>query len=295
MKKLLFALLIFVLPCFAIDYSDIAPTCGFSVVDARSVAIGYINGDNLNDIYFSARNSAPSKIYLNAGDYTFSTSPSWSANPGNYTCGVGLGDYDNDGDQDVVIVSLGGDIHLYRNEGIGLVEITGIAGLSSVDNNIAAFFLDYNDDGLLDIFQLKITSSKLYRNNDDGTFTDISVSSGISVVVNANGVACGDYDNDGDIDIFISSTSGPNYLMVDCGEYYLNYGAIAGLSSPDYALGADFGDIDNDLYLDLAVSGDDRLYLYRNNGDGTFEEVAISVGIDSVNSLHEAVIRRRNP
>ena len=169
----------------------------------------------------------------------------------------------------------------------------------------AAFF-DYNNDGNIDLY---VTGGwrkdKLYRNNGDGTFTDVSVASGIAnpnLFVVSLGVTTGDIDNDGDRDILVSTEKGfANQLFRNNGNgTFTNITSIAGLSADVYSTySSAFGDYNKDGYLDISVghyvetaqgqydSVGNHIgflhkcpanYLYINNGNNTFTNIANSLG-----------------
>ena len=190
--------------------------------------------------------------------------------------------------------------------------------------SVAAGWIDYNNDGLLDLFVVNYlnysintatlcaqqghpaycspvdflgTPDILYRNNGDGTFTDVSEQSHISQYVGKGmGLAFADYDGDGLTDIFVSNDTFENYLLhnkadgtfsnvaLGAGVAYNAFGnAIAGM-------GADFRDIDNDGRPDIfetAMFGE-GFPLYKNLGDGQFQDVTAAAGLAALTSRSTA-------
>jgi len=152
--------------------------------------------------------------------------------------------------------------------------------------------------------------NRLYRQNRDGSFTDVTQAAGLSKAGNGNygmGVAIGDYDNDGYPDIFVTSY-GRNVLYHNNGDgTFTDVTAKAGVAGAGWSVSAGFLDYDNDGHLDLFVTrymewdadhnkicgGDWHTYcppgvfpattclLYRNRGDGTFEDVSEKSGISA--------------
>jgi hypothetical protein len=150
--------------------------------------------------------------------------------------------------------------------------------------------------------------NRLYRQNKDGSFTDVTQAAGLANAGNGNygmGVAVGDYDNDGYPDLFVTSY-GKNILYHNNGDgTFTDVTAKAGLAGGGWSVSAGFFDFDNDGHLDLFVTrymewdadhnqicgGDWHTYcppntfppttclLYRNRGDGTFEDVSVKSGI----------------
>ena len=194
------------------------------------------------------------RLYKNNRDGTFTdiTKKAGLERTG-WASSVTIGDYDNDGFEDVFITYWGQNV-LYHNEGDGTFrDVTERAGLlqsGPVMWNSGATWLDYNRDGHLDLFVatyldfdprripkpgatsfcrymdvpvncgprgLKPTSHKLYRNNGDGTFSDISEASGIAKLGGSFALTAvtGDFDEDGWPDIFVACDSTPSFLLIN--------------------------------------------------------------------------------
>jgi hypothetical protein len=151
---------------------------------------------------------------------------------------------------------------------------------------------DFNNDGNLDLFVDNYYREPpyLYQNNGDGTFTDIFPTSGINEGGDRQGSAWVDFDNDSDLDLsFIKGASGGHTLGRKKDELYRNRGsgqfrdiaAQAGVTNTfGRGRGAACGDYNNDGFLDLLVANfKTDLVLYKNNGDGTFVDVAAPAGL----------------
>jgi hypothetical protein len=153
---------------------------------------------------------------------------------------------------------------------------------------------------------------ELYHNNGDGTFTEMARGAGLDVVAFVKGVVSADYDNDGRPDLYVSIWGEPNRLLHNDGPgagpggwRFTEVAAKAGVTRPVYSFGSFFFDYDDDGWPDLFVAGygkkagitavedvaagylglptdAERDRLYRNRGDGTFEEVSKAVGLDKV-------------
>jgi enediyne biosynthesis protein E4 len=206
---------------------------------------------------------------------------------------------------------------LYRNNHDGtFTDVADKAGLAYPCWAMGASVGDYNNDGLPDLLVTCLDGVVLYRNNGDGTFTDVTKASGLATDSGwATGAAFGDYDGDGWPDLFVShyvdfrlddlpvfgSTKSCKYLGIDvqCGprglkgspdNLYHNNGdgtftdvsKKAGVDDPEhrYGLTAIWSDFDNDGKLDLFVTNDGQAnYLYRGDGKGKFEDVALTSGV----------------
>jgi hypothetical protein len=198
---------------------------------------------------------------------------------------------------------------LYRNNGDGtFTDVTEEAGVGHTSYGIGCTVGDYNNDGYLDMYITNYGPNVLYRNNGDGTFTDVAEEAGVACPLLSTGSAFLDYDNDGDLDLFVANyvkwsveTDRPCYfkgVRAYCNPkiypgthdvLYRNNGdgtftdvsEEAGILSvmPNRGLGVTVGDYNNDGYQDFYVANDmDQNYLFKNNGDGTFEEVGLISG-----------------
>ena len=206
---------------------------------------------------------------------------------------------------------------LYHNNRDGtFTDVAEKAGVGYPCWAMGASVGDYNNDGWPDLLVTWVSGVVLYRNNGDGTFTDVTKISGLGSDSGwATGSAFGDYDGDGWVDLFIShyvdfhlddlpvfgSNKSCKYLGLDvqCGprglkgspdNLYHNNGdgtftdvsKKAGVEDPErrYGLTAIWSDFDNDGKLDLFVTNDGQAnYLYKGDGNGKFEDVALTSGV----------------
>jgi hypothetical protein len=247
------------------------------LLETTGTGVAFIDydGDGLQDLFFvngstlegvPAGSSPTNHLYRNRGDGTFQdvTSKAGLAATG-WGQGVCVGDYDNDG-RDDLFVTYWGQNRLYHNDGGGrFKDVTAAAGLqqSRARWGTSCAFLDYDRDGRLDLFvanyiDLDLTTTPtpesglcryrglpvacgppglpggknlLYHNRGDGTFDDVSEKSGITRAIGtyALGVSTLDFDNDGWVDLYVADDSSPSAL-------------------------------------------------YRNNHDGTFSDIGVSAG-----------------
>ncbi|MCU0472385.1 MAG: FG-GAP-like repeat-containing protein [Bacteroidales bacterium] len=184
------------------------------------------------------------------------------------------GDYDNDGDLDLLLTGTsqtdGYISRIYRNDtGIFTDIIAGLAGVS----NSSASWGDYDNDGDLDIVLTGIYTSKIYR-NDAGVFTDLNAG---LVGVDYGTVKWGDYDNDGDLDLLLMGRASGSYGVSII--YNNNNGIFSDISAglPGiYEGSAAWGDYDNDSDLDIILAGNNPAggitRIFRND-NGTFTDI----------------------
>ncbi|MEE9227170.1 MAG: CRTAC1 family protein, partial [Acidobacteriota bacterium] len=240
--------------------------------------------------------------------------------PETFGGGVCLLDYDADGDVDIYFVN-SADLpgyrspapprnSLYRNDGDWkFVEVTGEAGVGDPGYGMGCTAGDYDNDGDTDLYVVNFGANVLYENLGNGRFREVTGPAGVGDSRWGASAAFADFDGDGNLDLFIT-----NYLdyAVDrhryCGNYrkgYHSYCPDAYDPAPDVlyrnrgdgsfedvsvaagvaddngkGLGVVWGDYDNDGDADLYVANDiSPNFLYRNNGDGTFTDVALAAGV----------------
>jgi hypothetical protein len=185
------------------------------------------------------------------------------------------GDYDNDGDLDILLTGYDGSnwAIIYKNNGDQTFSNSGI-GLWGVAQG-SSDWGDYNNDGDLDVLITGSGVSKIFKNNGSDSFSDISAGlTGISF----SSAAWGDYDNDGDLDILLTGYDGSNKIS----KIYRNNGSDsftdigAGLTGVQNGSVA-WGDYDNDGDLDILLIGyDGSSYIskiYQNNGNDSFSDI----------------------
>ncbi len=199
--------------------------------------------------------------------------------------GVAWGDWDRDGDLDVYIVNYNQPNVLYRNNGDGtFTNVASTAGVADAGPGYGAAWGDFDNDGDLDLYVTNDGPNILYRNDGDGTFTNVTSIAGVGDAGWGRGAAWGDFDNDGYLDLYVvnSLSSQASILYHNNGDgTFTNVASIAGVEFMGNGRGVAWGDYDSDGDLDLYVVNHwpGGSVLYRNNGDGTFTDVANSAGV----------------
>ena len=173
--------------------------------------------------------------------------------------GVSFGDFDNDGWYDLFVAnssfSATGN-RLFRNTSGYFVDVTRKTGLHGITATMSGIWGDYNNDGSLDLYLVRMGPNLLYINNGDGTFSDATDGSGVADPGGGSTATAVDFDHDGDLDIYVS-----NLLELEGNEKMLTSSQGKGFSN----------------------------VLYRNNGNGTFTDVAKVAGVDGGTSFSQSV------
>ncbi|MFQ5455460.1 MAG: FG-GAP-like repeat-containing protein [Nitrospirota bacterium] len=209
------------------------------------------------------------------------------------------GDYNNDGYEDLL---LNGNI-LYRNNKDGrFIDVTKEAEIPEIKDADGGVWGDFNNDGFLDFYMMTGGGNgaygRFFRNFGDGTFIDITTSTIASMYLYNypnEGAAWGDYDNNGFIDLYVANyekrnayslaIGTPDILWKNNGDYsFVNAAREAGLTTLEKmsGRGVSWGDYNNDGLIDIFVSNYrlDPNFLWRNNGDGSFTNIAEETGVE---------------
>jgi hypothetical protein len=290
--------------------------CGWIDYDQNGLVDLYLVNGAATQLYQPAH-PLRSALYRNNGDGTFTdvTEKAGVGGEGLFGMGVAVGDYDNDGYPDLYLLGYGRAI-LYHNNGDGTFsDVTAKAGVANTGKwGSSAAWFDYNNDGYLDLVIANYVdwspennvwcgerkpgyrgychpdvyhgqTPTLYRNNGNGTFTDVSQASGMGAKPgNGLGVVTFDYDNDGWQDVFIANDSMPNFLFRNNHDgTFREVAFAAGVAvsqdgKSEAGMGADAADITGSGWLDLIVTHLDfeLARLYRNRGDGTFDDATLT-------------------
>ncbi len=224
--------------------------------------------------------------------------------------GVSVGDIDGDGFDDVYVCQPAGlPNRLFRNRGDGTFEdITDSSGVGILENTACALFADFDGDGRQDLVVARASGPLLFLNQGNGQFQLKPNAFRFATPPQGTftGAAAADYDRDGHLDIyfclytyyqgadqyrypapyFAAENGPPNFLMHNNGDgTFRDVTAQAGLDKNNtrYSFCCGWGDANGDGWPDLYVVNDfGRKNLYRNNGDGTFRDIAAEAGAEDV-------------
>lgn len=251
------------------------------------------------------------RLYRNRGDDTFEdVTKQARLELQNYSMGVAVADYDNDGYPDLYVCNYGPNV-LYRNNGDGTFSnVTARSGMAGNHNTVGAVWFDYDNDGRLDLFVGNYLQfdprynyyyqpdgfpppmaypgepDVLYRNLGDGRFEDVTEQVGLyDPDGRMMGVAAADYDEDGWVDLYVANDAMANALLHnEGGRRFVDLGVRSGTAftvsgEETSSMAVDFADYDFDGKIDLWVSDIHFSGLYRNEGDHLFTDVTVEVGI----------------
>jgi hypothetical protein len=239
-----------------------------------------------------------------------------------YGMGVAVGDYDNDGFEDLFVTAYGGN-KLYHNNGDGtFTDVTEKAGVGGSGWSTSAAWVDLDNDGLLDLVVLRYVqwdfddiwcgehregyrsychpdlfqpiTPLVYHNDGNGHFKEVSKKVGISKPGKGLGIALADYDRDGRVDIVVANDSMLEFLYRNKGDGtfeevgLISQVAVDGNGRTFAGMGVDFADYDNDGLPDLVITDlSNQMYaLYKNSGDGSFSYDSFTSGLGQMTLTH---------
>jgi len=274
----------------AAPFEEVVSTVGVNGTgNEMGAAVGDFDGDGDQDIFVAASNTA-NLLYQNngSGSFTEVASAKGVADAGDDR-GASFGDYDADGDLDLYVTRVGAGNFLYKNNGSGsFTDDAATAGVvDGTTNGQGASWIDYDLDGDLDLYlaNTSATASRLFQNNGAGVFTDVAGSVGVANAGDSQQGAWADYDADGDPDLYLTdgASGGANslYRNDSGGSSFQDVSATAGVNNTGISGGVVWVDYDNDGDFDIFTvvqSAADKLY--RNDGSGSFVDVASTVGVD---------------
>jgi hypothetical protein len=293
------------------------------------VAIFDYDNDGKMDIFFTNGAQMPSlkksdasyynRLYRNKGDGTFEDVTEKAGLSGanlGFSFGVAIGDYDNDGFEDIFIANAGANT-LYHNNGDGtFIDVTAQSGLTKSANliSVGAAWLDYDNNGLLDLWVTNYTywtpetdiqclmgsepvycspkrypsvKNILYHNLGNGKFQEVTEASGIGKYLGKGmGISIADFNHDGWLDVFVANDDDPNFLFINKGDgTFEEQGVQQGVAydndgNAGSSMGADANDYYNDGKIDIFYNNlRGQIWgLFQNEGD-SFQYVSGMSGL----------------
>jgi len=261
--------------------------------------------------------NTPNKLYRNNGDGTFTElAEKAGVDDRNWSMAAGAIDYDKDGDEDLYLLNYGPNV-FYRNNGNGtftdITESTGLVGPAKLNGftkwSVGVAFGDYNTDGRMDAMvgnflafdpayispttpdmmphpsEYMGQASMMYLQQSDGLFVDVTKEYGLFFPDSkCMGLTVFDYDIDGDLDIFQGNDHQLNFLFRNDDQKYHDVAIASGVAAnshgvPTGSMHGSIGDIDGDGRIDLLVTDLRYGALYRNTGNGLFEDITEESGV----------------
>jgi enediyne biosynthesis protein E4 len=332
-------------PSGAIEFTDVTSAAGIHfkhnsgafgkkyLPETMGSGVCFLDYDNdgWQDIFFvnsmdwpgkpSGQKSFPA-LYHNNHDGTF-TDVTKQAGLAIETYGMGcaVGDYDNDGFDDLYLTTVGGN-HLFHNLGNGkFADVTAKAGVADSGFSASAVWFDYDNDGKLDLLvthyiewstekdqycsldnknksyctpqTYKGESPTLFHNRGDGTFENVTKRAGLyDPTCKSLGVALLDYDDDGWLDLFVSNDTEPNKLYRNNHNgTFSDVAVLAGVAFSESGrvragMGTDAGDYDLSGRPGILIGNftNENTALYHNDGTGLFTDVAAVSGLGQMTS-----------
>jgi uncharacterized repeat protein (TIGR01451 family) len=255
-----------------------------------------INNDGWDDLFVSDKNvEGPNYLFINLLGSGFEQGDATIFNTSTTAVGSVWGDYDNDGDNDVVVINDGlVPSQLYKNNGNGSFSLQSDIGINTAPQFIhGASWVDFDNDGHLDLMFSNYHQNRtheIYHNNGDGSFTKITDSAISNGSHRSLGPVWCDYDNDGFQDLFIPNGDNQNNSLYhnngDGTFEAITTGPI--VSDGGQSVGACWGDYDRDGDMDLFVANasNQNNFLYNNNNDGTFTKITNSLVVNEGGHSH---------
>ena len=307
-------------------FSEVGLSAGLALsgIISSGPTFADFSGDGFLDLFIGGVTPTNVSLFVNNGNGTFSDITAGASQTGvssSNTFSAAFGDYDLDNDLDLFMTHWnsgnvnGSSEHLWRNNGDNtFTDVSTASGIAAtyqgkLDFTFTPNFADINNDGHPDILIAgDFGTSQTFVNQTDGTFVN-TTDTNVITDENGMGAAVADYDNDGDLDWFVSSIYDPNMMAeanwgVSGNRLYRNKGdgtfddvtVQAGEEHGFWGWGSCFADFDNDGNLDLFhVNGfgfapggqsfeyfEDPSRLFMSNGNGTFTEKALKLGLDDV-------------
>jgi hypothetical protein len=239
------------------------------------IALGDANGDGLDDVYAPQAKDLPNMFFLSQPDGSHREVAAESGLDWlDATAVAHFADFDNDGDQDLVLATRN-RLVIHSNDGGTGRKFTRVAEFPQADvSSLCA--ADYDGDGLLDLYVCNYLNSsesetvaladaiyngtgggmnRLYRNTGGITFVEVTKETGMDAEATRMSLAASweDFDNDGDPDLYVANDFGPNCLYLNEGGMFTEIAAEVGADDPSTGMSITWGDLDRDGFMDACI------------------------------------------
>ncbi|MEO0226029.1 MAG: CRTAC1 family protein, partial [candidate division WOR-3 bacterium] len=267
-------------------FTDVTASSGLSGIQVRGVAFADYNNDGYLDLLCTRFGSSTPYLFLNNRNGTFTDVATSAGLLSGYNSWHGIfGDFNRDGHIDIFMGNWATTDYLYRSNGNGTFTEIGVqAGVSRSGSNYKpSTWFDYNNDLWPDLYVGNGDTNRLYRNNSGVLpFTDVTRDARLGDSLRCSGVSVGDYNNDGFFDIYEGNIGGGrNFLYRNNGNgTFTDVTLSAGVGDVGDGRTCYWIDYDQDGLQDIFTSNHvNPNRLYRNNGNGTFTDMAPSTNI----------------
>ena len=262
----------------------------FAAPGAQPNAWADFDNDADLDLFVGFGAGKPNRLYRNdRGVFVEVAAAAGVADPTD-TRAAAWGDFDADGDIDLYVgFTRRSDTRnkLYRNEGAGkpFTDVAQAMGVDAIGETRQVSWVDVDNDGDVDLFVALRDAPNLLFRNDGARFTSVGQELGLDDSRRTVGAVWFDADEDGDLDLFVANQNGDaNGLFHNNGARFVDVARERGLDAtgrPETSgsNGPSVADVDGDGDLDLFVAGYGGNFLYRNDGRGTFTEMAKQLGV----------------
>ncbi len=273
----------------AVRFEQVQPEL-FAAAGAQPNAWADYDGDGDLDLFVGFAQDKPNRLYRNDKGTFVDVAAEAGVADLTDTRAAAWGDFDGDGDPDLFVgFTRRSNVpaKLYRNNGFGqpFTDVAAPLGVEVIGEIRQPSFVDYDGDGDLDLFVAVRDAPNMLFRNDGARFVSVGKDVGIDDPRRTVGAVWFDVDSDGDLDVFVANQNGDlNGLFQNDGGKFTDVAAALGMDAAGRAQtsgsnGPSAADFDRDGDLDLFVASYGPNFLYRNDGNGKFTEIAAQAGV----------------